>query len=121
MTELVRLQRAQRNTEGEVGGDRGRNERRDILISAKAAWCILGGQKLHRKPRPGKPIAYPQGQFAGNATAYIHISAQHLAVRDAPSNRARESLALPFIRARVRALLAASRVREHALETKITL
>lgn len=29
-----------------------RNERRDILISVKAAWCILGGQKAHRKTTP---------------------------------------------------------------------
>lgn len=40
---------------GEGTGKRGdKNERRNILISAKAAWCILGGQKLHRKPRPGE-------------------------------------------------------------------
>lgn len=39
VTELVRSRRAQRNTKGEVDvcrNGRGRNERRDILISAKA-------------------------------------------------------------------------------------
>lgn len=40
VTELICSRRAQRNTEGEVGvcrEGRGKNERRDILISAKAA------------------------------------------------------------------------------------
>lgn len=48
-----------------------RNEQRNILISAKVAWCILGEQKLHRKPRPGEPIAYPQGRFERDQSCFV--------------------------------------------------